>query len=396
MMRLLARQLRTTRALSGAVVGLLALTACVSAGASNQGTQPGEPTVSAATISIQAAGAKSWNPQRSVVVAVKSGQLTDVRVTDRQGHSIKGQLGRGATTWRSTQPLIEYNARYSVRATAVDSAGLVAHQAGSFRTVAPEHVVYSEITPSGGAVVGIGMPIIISFGEPVPNRAAAETHLSVKTSRPTLGGWYWVSDQMVRWRPKNYWLAGTVVVVRSDLAGVSLGQGTWGNDDDRVSFTIGDAMVSTVDIANHSMVVERNGQVVRRVPVTTGKPGWDTRYGVKVIMSKDREVVMDAATINVDKDDPEYYRLDVEYAMRVTWSGEYLHAAPWSESSQGEENVSHGCTGMSLANATWFYNSSKVGDVVEYINGSRTMEPWNGYTDWTIPWDQWRAGSALR
>jgi lipoprotein-anchoring transpeptidase ErfK/SrfK len=395
MSRLLARQRRTTQASFGALVGLLALTACVSAGASDQGSVSGGPTSSAAAISIRTVGAKPWNPNRPVVVAVKSGQLTDVLVTDRQGHSVKGRLGRGGTTWHSTQSILDYNVRYSVRATAVDSAGLVAHQASSFRTVAPEHVVYSEITPSGGAVVGVGMPIIVSFGEPVPNRAAAETHLSVNTSRPTVGGWYWVSDQMVRWRPKDYWRPGTVVVVRSDLAGVSLGQGTWGNDDDQVKFTIGDAMVSTVDIANHDMVVERNGQVIRRVPVTTGKPGWDTRNGVKVIMSKDRQVVMDAATIDVNKQDPEYYRLDVEYAMRVTWSGEYLHAAPWSVSSQGQENVSHGCTGMSLENASWYYNISRVGDVVEYINGVRGMEPWNGYTDWTIPWEQWQAGSAL-
>jgi len=200
---------------------------------------------------------------------------------------------------------------------------------------------------------------------------------------------------MVRWRPKDYWQPGTDVVVRSDLAGVNLGQDTWGNDDDRVKFTVGESQISTVDIANHTMVVSRGGEVVRRVPITTGKPGWDTRNGVKVIMSKDREVVMDAASIDVDQDDPEYYRLDVEYAMRITWSGEYLHAAPWSVRYQGKDNVSHGCTGMSMENATWFYNSSKIGDVVEYVNGSRSMEAWNGYTDWTVSWQDWKQGSAL-
>ena len=396
MTRLFDRQLRTTRALLGALVGLLAMTACVSAGASGQGTKAGKPPSSAAAISMGVENAEPWDPTRPVVVAVQSGQLTDVQVQDRQGHPVRGHLARGATTWRSTDRLLDFNARYSVRATAVDSAGLVAHRASSFRTVEPTDVVYSEITPVSRQVVGVGMPIIVSFGAPVPNRAAAERHLSVNTSQPTIGSWYWVNDQMVRWRPKDYWRPGTEVVVRSDLAGVDLGQGTWGNDDDRVKFTIGDALISTVDIANHNMVVERNGQVIRRVPVTTGKPGWDTRNGVKVIMSKDREVVMDAATIDVDKGDPEYYRLDVEYAMRVTWSGEYLHAAPWSVSSQGEENVSHGCTGMSISDASWFYEISKTGDVVEYINGSRAMEPWNGYTDWTIPWEQWRAGSALQ
>ena len=42
--------------------------------------------------------------------------------------------------------------------------------------------------------------------------------------------------------------------------------------------------------------------------------------------------------------------------MRLTYSGEFLHAAPWSVGSQGYANVSHGCTGMSTANAQWLYD----------------------------------------
>jgi lipoprotein-anchoring transpeptidase ErfK/SrfK len=199
----------------------------------------------------------------------------------------------------------------------------------------------------------------------------------------------------VRWRPREYWQAGTQVVVRSELDGVYLGRKVWGADDDRVRFTVGDAMIATVDIKRFTMKVERNGTVIRRMPVTNGKPGWDTRNGVKVIMSKSREVVMDAATIDVSPDDPEYYRLDVEYAMRLTWSGEYVHAAPWSVSQQGRANVSHGCTGMSMRNAAWYYGVTQVGDIVQYVNGSRPMEPWNGHTDWTMSWRDWKAGSAL-
>ena len=104
---------------------------------------------------------------------------------------------------------------------------------------------------------------------------------------------------------------------------------------------------------------------------------------------------MDAATLDVDEGDPDYYRLDVEYAMRLTWSGEYVHAAPWSASSQGEENVSHGCTGMSMRDAGWFFNASKPGDVINYVNGPRQPEDWNGYTDWNLSWSEWKKGSAL-
>jgi hypothetical protein len=74
---------------------------------------------------------------------------------------------------------------------------------------------------------------------------------------------------------------------------------------------------------------------------------------------------MDAATLGISKNDPEYYRLDVEYAMRVTYSGEFLHAAPWSAGSQGVANVSHGCVGMATENAAWLFDITKRGDVVD-------------------------------
>ena len=135
--------------------------------------------------------------------------------------------------------------------------------------------------------------------------------------------------------------------------------------------------------------------MIRRIPITTGKEGFRTRNGIKVIVSKERTRVMDAATIDIPEDSPEYYRLEVEYAMRLTWSGEFVHAAPWSVAHQGREDVSHGCTGMSVADAAWFYDLSKVGDVVAYTGSTRPLEPGNGWTDWNVSWDDWTDGSAL-
>jgi hypothetical protein len=47
-------------------------------------------------------------------------------------------------------------------------------------------------------------------------------------------------------------------------------------------------------------------------------------------------------------------------------------------------------------NARWFYDFSQPGDVVEIRNtGGAPLEVWqNG--DWSVPWEQWQAGSALR
>jgi lipoprotein-anchoring transpeptidase ErfK/SrfK len=170
----------------------------------------------------------------------------------------------------------------------------------------------------------------------------------------------------------------------------------WSMENRTITFKTPAAMVSTVDVARHTLTVRRNGQVLRIVPITSGKAGFLTRNGTKVVLEKHVLKVMDSATVGIPKGSPDYYKLDVPYALRVTWSGEFVHAAPWSTANQGLANVSHGCVGMSLSNAIWLFNLSTVGDVIKVINSPRTLEPGNGYTDWNVPWKQWRKGSALR
>ena len=81
--------------------------------------------------------------------------------------------------------------------------------------------------------------------------------------------------------------------------------------------------------------------------------------------------------------------------MRLTYSGEFIHAAPWSVGSQGYANVSHGCTGMSTENAAWLYAMSRRGDVVEYTGSDRPMTLDNGYGDWNESFGEYKQGSAL-
>ena len=69
--------------------------------------------------------------------------------------------------------------------------------------------------------------------------------------------------------------------------------------------------------------------------MTNSKPGFVTRGGIKVIMSREPSVRMDAASTGTDPKDPNYYNLVVHWALRLTYSGEFLHAAPWSVVAQG-------------------------------------------------------------
>ncbi|HET7690635.1 MAG TPA: L,D-transpeptidase, partial [Nocardioidaceae bacterium] len=208
--------------------------------------------------------------------------------------------------------------------------------------------------------------------------------------------WRWISDHEVHWRPKKYWQPGTHVTVHADINSIPAGNGIYGQLSRESSFRVGDAVIMKVDVANHVMRVEKNGELLRSIPISAGKPGFTTRSGVKVIIEKFREKRMDAATTGISEGDPEYYNIeDVEYAQRVTYSGEFLHAAPWSVGSQGSANVSHGCVGMSTENAAWLYGLTKRGDVVDVTGTDRQMTLENGYGDWNLSFAEYREGSAL-
>ncbi|PPK95302.1 lipoprotein-anchoring transpeptidase ErfK/SrfK [Kineococcus xinjiangensis] len=286
--------------------------------------------------------------------------------------------------------------------TALSDSGLRTERTSSLSTVEPTALVSASVAPLAGSTVGVGMPVLGLLDEEVADdrRAAVEERLDVST-RPAAvqGSWRWVSGRRVDRRPREYWPAGTAVHVDVDLAGVEVAPGVWGKADRDIDFQVGSAVVSTVDVDAHTLTVREDGQVVRTIPVTTGKGGNGGRYltrgGVKVIMSREAERRMDAETTGVSEDDPEYYALDVKYAMRLTNSGEFLHAAPWSAASHGSANVSHGCTGMSTEDARWLFEHSTVGDVVEFVGSEGGMEPGNGYTTWSLPYEEWKAGSAL-
>ena len=89
------------------------------------------------------------------------------------------------------------------------------------------------------------------------------------------------------------------------------------------------------------------------------------------------------------------YRMKVYWDVRFTWGGEFVHAAPWSVGDQGKRNVSHGCMNVSTANAKWFYELSKKGDIIEIVGTEEKVKPGDGWTDWNLTWEQYKAGSAL-
>jgi len=359
-------------------------------------TTPSEKPVPPARLRVNVA--RTAVPvDRLVEVSAKNATLKRVSVTAQGGAALPGGLAGDGASW-SAEERLEPGTAYHVKALAVDESGARRQLQRTFHTVplTLDQQTYASIAPVEGETVGVGMPVIVHFDVPVTDRAEIEKHLSVKTAPVQQGTWHWISDYEAHWRPRTYWKPGTDVTVNADVNGVNAGNGIYGQEDRTTNFHIGDAVFMKIDVAAHRMRVWDNGKLLRTIPVTGGKPGFTTRSGIKVIIEKFRTKRMDAATTGIDPGDPEYYNIsNVEYAQRVTYSGEFLHAAPWSVGSQGFANVSHGCVGMSTSNAAWLYSLTKRGDVVDVSGTDRQMEPDNGYGDWNVPWEQYKAASAL-
>lgn len=327
-----------------------------------------------------------------VRVKVSQGTISAVSVA-AAGATLEGTLAADQLSWTSTGKLAA-GTKYTVSVEAAAKDGKKRSLSASFTTLTPKGTVTASILPSSGLTVGVGMPVVVSFSRSVATkqRAGVEAALNVSTSSNVEGAWRWISSEQVQWRPKVYWPAHSTVSVTADLTGVEIRPGVWGSTHKRTSnFEIGSAMISTVDVAAHKMTVLRDGKVLRVIPVTTGKADMATRNGIKVIMSRETSHEMDSTSIGIKKGDPGYYDIVVKYAMRLTYSGEFLHAAPWSTGAQGRANVSHGCTGMTTAAAKWLFNQSKLGDVVVYKNSTRKLEWGNGYTAWNMSYSSWKA-----
>jgi lipoprotein-anchoring transpeptidase ErfK/SrfK len=336
-----------------------------------------------------------------VEVQAENGTLTRVRVVGgpkKNRQRVAGELNGDSTAWTATGEL-EPGRTYRIKTVAVDGEDRVLRETTRFRTddLTLDEQTYPSIAPLQGETVGVGMPVIVTFDIPVTDRASIERHLDVETdSGGVRGAWHWYSDNEVHFRPRRFWEPGTEVTVDVDINSVDAGNGVYGQLDRTVSFEVGPKVVTKINTDRHVANVFINDRHARRIPISAGKPGFETRSGTKIIMEKFETKRMDAATTGISRNDPEYYNIaDVKWAMRVTYSGEFIHGAPWSEGSQGDENVSHGCVGMSLEDAQWLFERSRRGDVVRVRGTDRTIEPGNGWTDWDVPFAEYRKGSAL-
>ncbi|AWK74974.1 hypothetical protein CBI38_28860 [Rhodococcus oxybenzonivorans] len=386
------------------------LTACGSTSAPSAPTSA-QPSAGPQITVVPADGVAAVKPLDPVSVDATGGTLESVRMTNDEGRVIDGIFTPDRVSWKPGVPL-GYGKTYTLVITAVGDDGARSDRTSTFTTVRPGNQTKPSFLTTGGNLLtdggtfGVGIVIVTHFDEPITDRAAAERALSVETTPPVSGSWYWADDQNVHWRPQNYYEPGTKVTVRANVYGKPLGEGLFGQEDATTSFTIGDAHISVADDTTKQITVSDNGEVVRTMPTSMGMGGSEvvggqtltfwTQPGIYTVIDKANPVVMDSSTYGLPVNSRLGYKESINFATRISTDGIYLHELADTIWAQGNTNVSHGCLNLSPENARWFYDFSRPGDIVEVRNtGGAPLEQWqNG--DWSVPWDQWLAGSALR
>lgn len=393
---------RKTRALrmisASALAAVLGVTTACSGGASSwKGGTPASPAGPKASVTITTpqADRKDVPASAEIEFTAKEATSTTVELTDADGTAVEGELRSGGTTWVPAQAL-DYGTTYTAKVSATGDDGRTATATSTFTTMPrPANTVRVSTNIGDGNVVGVGMPMVVRFGRAVPEdrRDDVERRLWVTTSPAQEGAWHWFSGQELHYRPRELWQAGTKLDFRIGTGGLPLGGDWFGRTDLTVDAAVRpDALVMTVDNATKRMTVTHNGRAVRTIPVSLGKPATPSSSGAMVVMERLRNTIFDTTS---DPNPANRYKIPIEYALRLTWGGEFVHAAPWSVQHQGVRNVSHGCVNMNMQNAAWLFNLTKLGDPVTVKGTERTINKGNGWTDWSMSWSDYLAGSAL-
>jgi lipoprotein-anchoring transpeptidase ErfK/SrfK len=374
---------------SAAIAALTLLAAGCAAsghGSGHPSTGPGHthtaPAAAAAAVTITPAnGTRAADPSAGITVTATRGTLRTVSVRSRGG-AVPGDLSDGGKVWHSRWAL-GVSQHYTVTATASGSGAVAA--TSRFQTLTPSSTFQTQIFEGYKQTYGVGMPVILTFSQPIRDKAAVERSLQLTTSTHVVGAWYWDGNQTLAFRPRNYWPAGTTVSFTGHLDGVQGAAGMYDTHTLTQTFDIGPSLVAVGNTRTHRTQIYYNGKLRYNWPISSGKPGDATPNGSYLTIEKGNPVRMKGPG----------YNLLVPWSVRFTFSGDYYHDAYWSVNQQGFENVSHGCVNLSPADAKSYYKLAVPGDPITIVGSPKAGKWDNGWTEWFLTWRQYLHGSAL-
>ncbi|WP_033344403.1 L,D-transpeptidase [Catenuloplanes japonicus] len=340
---------------------------------------------------------KAKNQPASVEIGTKvaGGTVDTVKVVDSAGKEVAGAMRADGSSWVPAKTLA-FGASYSATVTAKSPSGEAITRATSFTTMGrPGNETGTGLYLFDDHTYGVAMPVVVEFipGVPENYRAAVEKRLFVQTDPPQPGVWSWVKGgSQAYYRAPEFWQPGTKLTVRIGIGGLETAPGTYGNTDRTATAEIGRKLEMKVDNSDKQMKVFEDGTLIRTFPVSLGRKAMPSASGVMVVMEKKEQTVFDTR----EQFGPvEGYRVDVEFAQRLTWSGQFIHAAPWSNAQQGRENVSHGCVNVSQEGGQWLFGKTLIGDPVTVTGTEDKVAVGDGWTAWNVSWDEFIKGSAL-
>ena len=363
------------------------------AGGSSAATPSPSPTLSTVAVVSPAADATDVVAATDVKYTSEDPENTTVTVTDPSGGEVKGTLDKDDKVWRPEKAL-NYGTKYTVTVNGTAAEGKGGTTSSTFTTMAkPSKIVRVTSFLGDGQTVGVGMPLIIKFNRAIPSsyRDDVERRMTVTATPAQEGSWGWISPTEVHYRPKVFWKGNSKVFYKVQLAGVPLGDGYYGKSDLTVDLKIGRSFVMTVSNKSKQMIVKQDGKVIKTLPVSLGKASTPSSSGTMVVMEKARHTVFDTT----DTDPVHGYKTPIDFAQRITWSGQFIHAAPWSEGKQGHVNVSHGCVNVSEAMGAWLFARTMMGDPITVSGTEEKLKQGNGWTDFNVSYDQWKKLSYL-
>ena len=337
-------------------------------------------------------------PTEPVTITVAKGTISDISFTNPEGVAVSGTLSADKTSWTLAEPL-GYGRAYTVTGTAVGTDGKSVAIDGSYTTVSPVDQITTSISPGDGAVVGVAAPVIVHLGYEPADKALIESHIKITTTPQVEGAWAWIKhdgdpNPSLDWRPKNYWPAGTVVHVESNIYGLDFGDGYYGGDNVTSDFTIGRNQVVLADANAHNIVVQQNGVTVATYDASYGSgdeigdPNRVTRSGIHVVMDKQETTKMSNPAYG-------YTNVTEHWAVRISDNGEFIHQNQGTVGDQGVSNVSHGCINLSAESAQAYFETAIYGDPVEVTGTSVPLSAADGdIYDWAYTWDEWLAKGA--
>ncbi|SDT69171.1 L,D-transpeptidase [Actinoplanes derwentensis] len=372
--------------------------AAVAPSTGTSGAPATESTTAAGPVTLTvtpAADKKNVPVSAEIGVTVSDGgSVSSVVLTDPKGKKVAGEMRADGSAWVPAKPL-KTKQKYEAKVTATGTDGQSTTATTSFTTMGePGKRTGTGLYLFDGNTYGVAMPVVVEFNPGIKkaDRAAVQKRMFVETSPAQEGVWSWTAaGTQAYYRAEEYWQTGTEMTVRIAVGGLPTGKGIYGDRDRSATVKIGRKFEMNVDNKTKKMVVLKNGATVKTMPVSLGKKSTPSSSGHMVVMEKKAATVFDTT----DTDGAAGYRTDIEYAQRLTWSGQYIHSAPWSTGSQGRTNVSHGCVNVSPSNARWLFENTLIGDPVVVKGTGDELSYGNGWTPWDVSWEKFKEGSAL-